>query len=93
MYLVFVAIICAQKKHSSKFDKILLRDYNLPIMIKKVVKKRTLAESNQVKEDLEYWLSKSAEERIQAVDYLRKQSHGHSERLQRVARVIQRAQG
>ena len=41
--------------------------------------------------DLEYWLLKMPEERLEAVDRLRSEYHGESARLQRVARVIQRA--
>ncbi len=60
-------------------------------MIKKIVTKRKLHESS-TKDDLAYWLSKRPEERIAAVDYLRKQYHGSTTRLQRSARVIQRTQ-
>jgi hypothetical protein len=35
-------------------------------------------------------LSKTPEERIAAVEFLRRKQHGYSIRLQRVARVIQR---
>ncbi len=59
-------------------------------MIAKVVKVKNLNDKDLILEDLKYWLSKSPEERVEAVDYLRKQFHGSSERLQRVARVIQR---
>ena len=61
-------------------------------MIKKVVKKQTLSEhsENSIQDDLEYWLGKSPRERIEAVEYLRRQYYGNSARLQRVARVIQR---
>jgi hypothetical protein len=61
-------------------------------MIKKVVRKSNLQNMQSAKEDLLYWLSRPEEERVAAVDYLRKQYYGTSERLQRVARVIQRAQ-
>jgi hypothetical protein len=57
-------------------------------MIKKVVTKRNVKDFNSVKEDLAYWLSKTPEERIEAVEYLRRQLHGSSERLQRTARII-----
>ena len=57
-------------------------------MIEKVVKKHLLHEHNQDKEDLQYWLSKTPEERIAAIEFLRRQAHGSSERLQRVARVV-----
>jgi len=57
-------------------------------MIRKVVNKRDLRNFSSIKEDLSYWLSKTPEERVAAVDYLRKQYHGSTERLQRSARVI-----
>ena len=60
-------------------------------MIKKVVKKMDLEKSNSINEDLKFWLAKEPEERVSAVEYLRKQYHGNTERLQRVARVIQRS--
>ncbi|MDD5542243.1 MAG: hypothetical protein PHX83_03645 [Acidobacteriia bacterium] len=59
-------------------------------MIQKVVKKRHLKNQDSVREDLAYWLSKRPEERIAAVEHLRRQYFGDSARLQRVARVIQR---
>jgi hypothetical protein len=57
-------------------------------MIRKVVNKRDLRNFSSIKEDLSYWLSKTPEERVEAVDYLRKQYHGSTERLQRSVRVI-----
>jgi hypothetical protein len=60
-------------------------------MIKKVVRKNNLHNLQSAKDDLLYWLSRPAEERVAAVDYLRKQYYGSTERLQRVARVVQRA--
>jgi len=59
-------------------------------MIKKVVKKYKLQKSS-AKEDLKYWLGKTPEERISAVEILRRQVYGNNQRLQRVARVIKRA--
>ena len=61
-------------------------------MIEKVVVKRSLQESSNAKDDLKYWLSKTPEERVAAVDYLRKQHYGDAVRLQRTARVVQRSQ-
>lgn len=61
------------------------------IMIKRVVKKCDLNSISETKQNLEYWLSQSAEKRIEAVDYLRKQLYGDSVRLQRIARVVQRS--
>ncbi len=60
-------------------------------MIQKVVNKRDLRNFSSIKEDRIYWLSKTPEERVAAVDYLRKQYHGSTERLQRSARVIKRS--
>jgi regulator of PEP synthase PpsR (kinase-PPPase family) len=57
-------------------------------MIKKVVNIIKLSESNSIMDDLEYWLKKTYEERISAVEFLRRQHDGSSERLQRVVRVI-----
>jgi len=60
-------------------------------MIKKVVKKRNLKD-DPTAEDLKYWLSKSPEERISAMEFLRKQANGSSARLQRTVRIIQLSQ-
>ena len=60
-------------------------------MIAKVVKVKDLNDKKLILDDLKYWLSKSSIERVEAVDYLRKQFHGSTERLQRVVRVIQRS--
>lgn len=61
-------------------------------MIKKVVEIHDLNDSQQQKRDLSFWLNKSHQERINAVEYLRRQNHGSSARLQRIAKVIQRPQ-
>jgi len=61
-------------------------------MIEKVVRKRNLKYPSEVEENLVYWLSKTAEERVSVVEFLRKQLHGSSARLQRSTRVIQRSQ-
>lgn len=59
-------------------------------MIEKVVTRRDLAQQGAALDDLAYWLSRPPAERIAAVEALRKQHHGSSERLQRTARVVQR---
>ena len=63
-------------------------------MIKKVVKIQGLNEhkKSSINNDLTYWLSRTSEERILTVEYLRRQYHGSTARLQRSARVIQRIQ-
>jgi hypothetical protein len=58
-------------------------------MIIKAVKKHKLDNYSSAKEDLAFWLSKPTDERVATVDYLRKQYHGSTARLQRSARVIQ----
>ncbi len=62
-------------------------------MIEKIVKKYKVDNFSAIREDLNYWLTRPPEERVAAVDYLRKQYHGNTARLQRTARVIQREQG
>jgi hypothetical protein len=58
-------------------------------MIKKIVRKASLTDRSSIKRDLAYWLSRTPEERVATVDYLRRQYHGSSTRLQRSARVIE----
>ena len=60
-------------------------------MIKKVIKK-SVFDDNPDRIDLLYWLSKSHNERIEAVEILRKQFVESTTRLQRTIRIIQRAQ-
>ena len=60
-------------------------------MNKRVVKKGRLRDWDEIRENLDYWLSKSPQERVAAVDFLRRQAHGDTGRLQRVGRVIQRS--
>lgn len=62
-------------------------------MIQKVIKKHRLQEHTVTKNDVAYWLSKTPEERVATVDYLRRQYYGNTTRLQRVARVVQRPPG
>lgn len=58
-------------------------------MIKKVIAKRRIDDSS-ILDDLAYWQTRSAEERISAVEIIRRQYYGSSERLQRVSRIIER---
>ena len=58
-------------------------------MIEKVVKILDLKKDSSIKEDLLYWLSKTPEERIEAIEFLRRQYHGSSERLQRVSSIVE----
>ncbi len=50
------------------------------------------ADHSTIKEDLEYWLGKTPDERVSAVQYYRRQYPGCTERLQRVVRIIQLSQ-
>jgi len=61
-------------------------------MIKKIVRKRKLGEYSEIREDLEFWLSRTPDERIDAVSELSRGQYG-SARLQRSARLIQRKTG
>jgi hypothetical protein len=59
-------------------------------MIEKKVRKARMSDFSEIKENLAFWLSKAPEERIEAVERLRRERHGNTERLQRIARVVQR---
>lgn len=59
-------------------------------MIKAVVSKKDLNNYSEIRENRTYWLQQPAKTRVHTVDYLRKQQHGSSERLQRSVRIIQR---
>jgi len=63
-------------------------------MIEKVVNRQNLDEHKyrSIKDNLAFWLSRLPEERISVVEYLRRQYHGSTTRLQRSARVIQQTQ-
>ncbi|MEW6703125.1 MAG: hypothetical protein AB1298_10475 [Bacteroidota bacterium] len=62
--------------------------------MKKVIKKIALKDKHNY--DLEYWLSKTPEERISAIEFLRQQfyetENGSTPRLQRVVKIIKREQ-
>jgi protein tyrosine/serine phosphatase len=58
--------------------------------IAKAVTKKKLSDLKNDKSDLEYWLSKTDQERMEAMEKLRKQYGGSDQRLQRVVRVIKR---
>jgi hypothetical protein len=62
-------------------------------VIERAVQKIDLEKYSSIKEDLAFWLGKRPQERIAAIEFLRRQYHGSSARLQRSARVIQQARG
>ncbi|MDQ7825430.1 MAG: hypothetical protein RDV48_21695 [Candidatus Eremiobacteraeota bacterium] len=57
-------------------------------MIEKTVKRKKLTEPDS-DSSLAYWESRTSEERLEAVELLRRQYSGDTAGLQRVARVIQ----
>jgi len=61
-------------------------------MIKRVITKSEITDSS-TRRDLSYWLGRVPEERISAVEILRRQVYGNSARLQRFAQVLQRTRG
>ncbi len=62
-------------------------------MNKQIVKIHRLDEYDEIKDNLDYWLSRPASERTAAVDQLRQEFNGSSIRFQRTARIIQFSQG
>lgn len=61
-------------------------------MIEKVVVRRSLKDSDSSKEDLEYWLSRRPEERVEAVEFMRRVFYGDTGRIQKVVRVIKQSE-
>jgi len=61
-------------------------------MIAKAVRKGKRENISEVKENLAFWLSKTPEERVSAVEHLRRQLHGSSARMQRIVHVVRRSQ-
>ncbi len=59
-------------------------------MIERVVRKAEQYDFSETKENLAYWLLRTPEERVSAVEYLRRQMHGSAAGLQRTARVVER---
>jgi hypothetical protein len=61
-------------------------------MDRQIVKKHRLSEFDEMKDNLEYWLSRPPAERIAAVDHLREEFNESPVRFQRTARIIQFSQ-
>ncbi len=57
-------------------------------MIRRILQTHRMEGHAEVRQNLAYWLSRPPEERLAAVDELRRQVYGDSHRLQRVARVV-----
>jgi len=62
------------------------------IMDRKTVQKHDMDNYSEIRQNLEYWLSRPPEERLAAVDTLRREYYGDSQRLQRVVRIVQQTQ-
>ena len=62
-------------------------------MIRRVAQMHHLDGFSEIRQNLEYWLSRPPEDRLAAVEELRREYYGDSHRLQRVARVVQQARG
>ena len=59
-------------------------------MIARVVTIKRQSCFSEAKDNLAFWLKKTPRERIEAVEYLRRQFYGNSARLQRIARIVKR---
>lgn len=58
---------------------------------KKIYKIKDINDPDSAKDDFKFWLTKTPEERISAVELLRRQRHGNTARLQRVVNIIKRS--
>ena len=56
--------------------------------LQKIVKLTSFEEEERTRPALKYWLSRSPEERIAAVEYLRRQVDGGCARFRRVHRLL-----
>ena len=57
-------------------------------MTRKTVQKKDLDNYSEIRQNLEYWLSRLPEERLAAVDALSREYYGDLPRIQKVARVV-----
>ena len=57
-----------------------------------MIRRITIHNLKEKDSSLAYWLSKSPQKRIEAVEVLRKQFNGRAKRLQRTVKVIQQKQ-
>ncbi len=86
---------CFPKAFRLIFYKIFVNEdmwFDGSVMIEKVIRKAKIKDFREIEVNLAFWLSKTPEERVVAVEYLRRQFNGSSARLQRSARVIHRSQ-
>jgi len=59
--------------------------------LQRVVRLTSFDEERRDRPALRYWLSRPPEERLAAVEFLRRQFHGSGARLRRVCRLVDRA--
>ncbi len=59
-------------------------------MIEKIVHKSSLESYNEIEMNLKFWLSKTPEERVDAMEIFRRQYVASSERIQPVFRIIKK---
>jgi len=63
-------------------------------MIEKVVRKHKRSEYDEIQDNLKYWLSKSPDERVSAVEILRRQHYGEMGPIDKsIWRVMNRESG
>ncbi|MCX6641481.1 MAG: hypothetical protein NTW14_13535 [bacterium] len=62
------------------------------MMIAKSVRRHNLKTYDEIQDNLQFWLAKTPEERVVAVEFLRRQTYGDPTGLQRVVRVVKRPQ-
>ena len=60
----------------------------MPRGMKKQLRKRDLQDPDAAWRDVEFWLSRPAQERIEAVEILREQHHGTSQRIKKVVQIV-----
>ncbi len=83
-------IIIQARMTSTRLPGKVLLDLAGASVLERVVRRR--GRPGDPREDIAYWLGRSLEDRISAVEFLRIQAHGRSARLQRVARVVRRTE-
>ena len=59
--------------------------------LQRVIRMTSFEEERRERPALRYWLSRPPEERVAAVEFLRRQFHGPGARLRRVHRLVDRA--
>jgi hypothetical protein len=64
----------------------------IDFMIRKTVQKHRLDRDSEIRQNLQYWLSRTPEERLSAVEILRRQVYGNIQGLQRTVRVVKLSQ-